>query len=119
MMMIMHWGTQIPQTFKKKICIVVLIPKAFIHRLQTSLTVVKAVEFPRQLIFLLTLPTYIQCYTKSLFIQRVIKGLVFEGLPWFPVFKTLISQCREHSFNPWSGNEDPTCHMIQPKNKIK
>ena len=28
-------------------------------------------------------------------------------------------QCREHSFDPLSGNEDPTCHAVQQKNKKK
>ena len=27
-----------------------------------------------------------------------------------PVVKTPCFHCREHGFNPWSGNEDPTCH---------
>ena len=32
--------------------------------------------------------------------------------------KTPHFQCRECGFNPWSGNEDITCCMVQPKSKI-
>ena len=34
-----------------------------------------------------------------------------------PVFKTLSSfQCKERRFDPWSGNQDPTCLEAPPKN---
>ena len=32
-----------------------------------------------------------------------------RDFPGGPVVKTLCCQCREHRFNPWSENEDPTC----------
>ena len=32
-----------------------------------------------------------------------------KDFPGGPVVKTLCCQCREHRFNPWSENEDPTC----------
>ena len=28
-------------------------------------------------------------------------------------------QCRGCGFDPWLGNEDPTCHMVWPKGKEK
>ena len=28
-------------------------------------------------------------------------------------------QCRGCGFDPWSGNEDPTCHVVWPKGKEK
>ena len=31
--------------------------------------------------------------------------------------KTLCSHCRGHRFDLWSGNLNPTCHMLQPKKK--
>ena len=33
--------------------------------------------------------------------------------------KTPHFHCRGHGFNPWKGNEDPTCHVIQPKQQTK
>ena len=33
------------------------------------------------------------------------------------VVKTPSVQCTRHRFNPWLGNQDPTCHMVRPKNK--
>ena len=27
--------------------------------------------------------------------------------------KTLCFHCRWHGFDPWSGNQDPTCHVAQ------
>ena len=36
-----------------------------------------------------------------------------EGL----VVKTPCCQCRGCKFNSWSGNYDPTCHAVWPKNK--
>ena len=38
----------------------------------------------------------------------------FENKNWDflcgPVVKTLCSHCRGHEFNPWSGNQDPSCY---------
>ena len=34
-----------------------------------------------------------------------------------PVVKTLHCQCRWCQFDPWLGNEDPTCHSVWPKDK--
>ena len=39
--------------------------------------------------------------------------------PDSPVVKTPHSQCRGHEFDPWSENQDPTCHALQPKKKRK
>ena len=40
-------------------------------------------------------------------------------LPWDfpggPVVKTLSFQCRGRGFDPWSGNYNPTCHVVRPK----
>ena len=33
--------------------------------------------------------------------------------------KTLGSQGREHGFNPWLGNQDPTSCVVQQKKKKK
>ena len=37
-----------------------------------------------------------------------------DGNSWGPVVKTPHSHCRRHGFNPWSGNQDPTCCMVRP-----
>ena len=48
----------------------------------------------------------------------------FNGeFPGSPVVKTLHFQCRGHRFDPWSGNNDPTCHQAgsatpPPKKKM-
>ena len=31
--------------------------------------------------------------------------------------KTPNFHCKGDRFNPWSGNEDPMCHVVQPKEK--
>ena len=31
------------------------------------------------------------------------------------MLRTLRSHCRGHGFNPWSGNQDPTYHVAQPR----
>ena len=41
--------------------------------------------------------------------------LKYMGLPGGSVVKTPFFQCREHRFNPWSGNRDPTCPTMWPK----
>ena len=41
----------------------------------------------------------------------------FEGLPWWSVAKIPSFQCKRWGFDPWSGNEDPTCHAAWPKTK--
>ena len=47
--------------------------------------------------------------------RRIKKG------PWDfpsgPVVKTPHFHCRRHRFNPWLGNEDPTCCAMWPKKK--
>ena len=40
-----------------------------------------------------------------------------RDFPGGPVVKTPLFLCRGHGFEPWSGNEDPICHMAWPKNK--
>ena len=49
--------------------------------------------------------------------ERAVLEIQWNGL-YFPaglVVKIPSSQCRGPGFNPWSGNEDPTCPMVQPK----
>ena len=41
------------------------------------------------------------------------------GFPGGPVVQTPCFQCRSWGFDPWLGNEDPTCHVAQPKIRIK
>ena len=38
-----------------------------------------------------------------------------EDFPSGPMVKTLSYQYREHRFDPWQGNQDPTCRVAQPK----
>ena len=48
-------------------------------------------------------------------------GLKHECVRDFPggsVVKTTCFQCREHGFDPWSGNYDPTCKTALPPLKI-
>ena len=33
--------------------------------------------------------------------------------------KTPHFQCRGQRFDPWLGNKDPTCHVVQLKKKLK
>ena len=33
-----------------------------------------------------------------------------QGLPWWSSGKESACQCKECRFNPWEGNQDPTCH---------
>ena len=39
---------------------------------------------------------------------KIIKDL----LAWRPVVKTPCFQCKQHRFDPWSGNQDPACCVI-------
>ena len=39
--------------------------------------------------------------------------------PGSPVVKTLCFHCTGHGFDPWSENEDPTCHAVCSKKKKK
>ena len=39
--------------------------------------------------------------------------------PGSPVVKTLCFHCTGHGFDPWSENEDPTCHAVWSKKKKK
>ena len=40
-----------------------------------------------------------------------------RDFPGGPVVKNLCFQGKGHGFDPWSGNEDPTCCESWPKNK--
>ena len=42
-----------------------------------------------------------------------------RDFPGGPVVKTPFSQGRGHGFDPQSGNQDPTCCMVQPKKRKK
>jgi len=42
-----------------------------------------------------------------------------RDFPGGPVVKTPFSQGRRHGFDPRSGNQDPTCCMVQPKKRKK
>ena len=42
-----------------------------------------------------------------------------RDFPGGPVVKTSCFQCREHRFNPLSGNYDPICSAVQPGQKKK
>ena len=43
----------------------------------------------------------------------------FGDCPGGPVVKTLPFHYIRHGLNPWSGNQDPTCHTVVKKIKIK
>ena len=47
----------------------------------------------------------------SLWHQPVLlsKNCNTRAFPGGPLFKTLHFQCKRHAFDPWSGNQDPTC----------
>ena len=49
------------------------------------------------------------CYAWSL--------ILVWNFPGGPVVKSPVFQCRGCGFNPWSGNSDPTCHVVWIKNK--
>ena len=38
------------------------------------------------------------------------------GLPRWSSGYESTCQSRGHEFNPWSGNQDSTCHAVRPKN---
>ena len=40
---------------------------------------------------------------------------LWRAFPGGPVVKIPCFQCRGLGFNPWPGNEDPTCHVVRPK----
>ena len=42
-----------------------------------------------------------------------------KDFPGSPVVKTPSFQYRGRGFDPWLRNQDPTCHVVQSKNKIK
>ena len=41
--------------------------------------------------------------------ENTIRGTSMAKIPSF--------QCKRWGFDPWSGNEDPTCHAAWPKKK--
>ena len=43
------------------------------------------------------------------------KKKIVWGLPRHLLVKTPHSQCMGHDFHPWSGNYDPTFHVVQKK----
>ena len=45
------------------------------------------------------------------------KKLNQGDFPGSPVVTTPCCQCWGHRFDPGSGNQDPTCHVVQPKGK--
>ena len=50
----------------------------------------------------------------------VLAGLKNENernFPGGPVVKTSYFQCRGCRFNPWLGNQDPACCILEPKIK--
>ena len=55
----------------------------------------------------------------SLYIHRNNSGINISknnrDFPSSPVVKIPCSQSGGHGFDPWSGNQDATCHMVQPK----
>ena len=46
-----------------------------------------------------------------------LKNSRFWDLPGGPVVKTPRFLCKGCGFDPWSGNEGSTCHVVQPKKK--
>ena len=49
--------------------------------------------------------------------KRNTKALIWE-FPGCPVVRTLSFHCREHRFDPWSGNQDPACQSGEAKTII-
>ena len=47
-------------------------------------------------------------------VNSMLTGQRWMNFPGSPVVKTLSSQCREHRLNPWLGEQDPVCHVVQP-----
>ena len=52
----------------------------------------------------------------SLLYQLVIR-VAHREFPGSPVVRALHFHCREHRFNPWSGNSDPKCYTVWGKQK--
>ena len=61
--------------------------------------------------------TYVNSYSRSIFLVCILKMHSYWDFPGGPVFKTPCSQCRVHGINPWSGNSEPTCCIATPKKK--
>ena len=57
-----------------------------------------------------------QTKRQSSLISQVCKSTQYDGASLGgPVLNTLAFQYRRWRFNPWTGNHDPTCHMVWPK----
>ena len=52
-------------------------------------------------------------------IRPVSKYRHLREFPGGPVVKTLCFHCRDHGFDPWLRNWNPTCHGAQPNNNNK
>ena len=53
------------------------------------------------------------------FLFFIFKEVALWGFLGSPVVKTPCFQCRGHRFSPGSGDGDPACHVVKPKNKKK
>ena len=47
--------------------------------------------------------------------ERELLKTADKDFPSGPVFKTVHFQCKGCGFDPWLGNQDPTCHAAPPK----
>ena len=59
---------------------------------------------------------------KALIVKKDVKKTWFNisdpwDIPRGPVVKTPPFHCRGHGFDPWPGNQDPTCHTAWQKKK--
>ena len=59
-------------------------------------------------------PRIYVCSFKSLFLNMKYKKY-HRDFPGAPVVKTPSFHCRGWGLAPWSGNKDPTCCAMQPK----
>ena len=65
----------------------------------------------------LVLPSLCGARIVSLSLSIQISKIAIGDFPGGPVVRTLCLQCRGCGFDPRSGNQDPTCFMVRPKNK--
>ena len=53
-----------------------------------------------------------QCKVRMQTFENLALKITLRDFPGAPVVKTPSFHYRGHGFNPWSGNYDPTCHIV-------
>ena len=65
---------------------------------------------------------HVTCYDTFSRGKKILRQTTFKvshiwDFPGGPVVKILCFHGREHSVDPWSGNQDHTCHVVWPKKR--